>query len=135
MKTHRITTSKTHGQRTQEWTQGIPLRGLGATWTCEAGGSLYRGGICWQLAASRLLESFDPWLRPMQLSPITSSQQALGDAIPLRGPAQDIPADYSLIGIKSYLPFPGVDFWFLDVTQYVTLDTLKSKRLAKYSTL
>lgn len=71
----------------------------------------------------------------MQLSLITSSQQALGDAIPLRGPAKDIPADYSLIGIKSYLPFPGVDFWFLDVAQYVTLDTLNSKRLGKYSTL
>ncbi len=31
------------GQRTQKRTQGIPLRGLGAKWTCEAGGSPWRG--------------------------------------------------------------------------------------------
>lgn len=109
-----------------EWTPGIPLRGLGATWTCEAGGSLYRG-ICWQLTASRLLESFDPWLRPMQLSLITSSQQALSDAILLRGLVQDIPFDYSLIGVKYFLQLPGVNFWFLDVAQYVELATFKSK--------
>lgn len=72
VKTHRITTSKTHGQRTQEWTQGIPLRGLGATWTCEAGGSLYRGG---GLLATGCLSA--PW----ELRPLAPPHAAVADNI------------------------------------------------------
>ncbi|KAK5850735.1 hypothetical protein PBY51_001587 [Eleginops maclovinus] len=76
-------TSKTRGPVDIEEDSGNPFEGFRGKMDMRSRWVSVKG-ICWQLAASWLPESLDPWLHPMQLSPITSSQQAhCDDAIPL----------------------------------------------------
>lgn len=76
------------GQGIERRTQGIPLRGLVAKWTCEAGGSLLRAsaGNWLPLGWSK------PGSAPTQLSLITSSECWRN---PPRRPPQDIPLSSS----------------------------------------
>lgn len=75
------------GQWTERRTQGIPLRGLVAKWTCEAGGSLLRASGC--LLAAREVQT---WLRPH--AAVTDNIITAATRSPRRAP-QDIPLSSS----------------------------------------